>query len=169
MCLCWWEILYFVFLTVCFSLLYSYVACIIWLLSPVSTEHDIFQDKAARREQEPSLHKIYLRAFWPYLLLAAVFRLTGDLLAFVGPWCIESVVNYAYGKLETANQNLSSSIPSLNYTPVSSSNFTVNLTSDTENNLVRNVHKVLNHTHVHVHIIMLSLIYVRIYLLISFH
>jgi len=26
--------------------------------------------------------------------------LFGDLLAFVGPWCIESIVNYAYAVLE---------------------------------------------------------------------
>lgn len=37
-----------------------------------------------------------MRAFWPVLVLAGFLRLVGDLLAFVGPWCVEHVVTYAY-------------------------------------------------------------------------
>ncbi|XP_070204431.1 ATP-binding cassette sub-family C member 9-like [Littorina saxatilis] len=59
----------------------------------------IFEEEKARAIQEkraPSLTKSYLKAFWKLLLLAALYRLLGDLLAFVGPICIEHIVNYAY-------------------------------------------------------------------------
>ena len=34
------------------------------------------------------------------LVLAGFFRLFGDLLAFIGPWCIEVIVEYAYRQIE---------------------------------------------------------------------
>ena len=93
----------------------------------------IFQkEKAARNNKEPSLHKIYLHAFWPLLLLAAVFRLCGDLLAFVGPWCIESIVDYAYEstKVNTKNASAAAANTSTTYSPVSAGNLTLNETED---------------------------------------
>ncbi|CAC5426428.1 ABCC9 [Mytilus coruscus] len=54
------------------------------------------KSKAELKGEKPSFHKIYLRAFWPILALAGLLRLFGDMLAFVGPWCVEHVVAYAY-------------------------------------------------------------------------
>lgn len=42
------------------------------------------------------MHRVYMRAFWPTLVFAGFLRLIGDLLAFVGPWCVEHVVAFAY-------------------------------------------------------------------------
>ncbi|XP_033748591.1 LOW QUALITY PROTEIN: ATP-binding cassette sub-family C member 9-like [Pecten maximus] len=52
--------------------------------------------KASCRNQSPSFHKSYLRAFGPMLVFAGVLRLLGVLLSFVGPWCIEHIVDYSY-------------------------------------------------------------------------
>ncbi|XP_076452886.1 ATP-binding cassette sub-family C member 9-like [Babylonia areolata] len=52
--------------------------------------------KAAQQNGKPSLTKSYLKAFWKLLLLAGLYRFLGDMLAFVGPICIEHIVNYAY-------------------------------------------------------------------------
>ncbi|CAH1801693.1 unnamed protein product [Owenia fusiformis] len=57
--------------------------------------------KAAKKGKKPSLSYIYLRAYWPWMLVAGIFKLIGDLLAFVGPWTIEKIVLYvteAYNK-----------------------------------------------------------------------
>ncbi|KAK7499155.1 hypothetical protein BaRGS_00009702 [Batillaria attramentaria] len=54
------------------------------------------KQRAAQNKREPSLTKSYLKAFWKLMLLGALYRLLGDLLAFVGPVCIEYIVNYAY-------------------------------------------------------------------------
>lgn len=56
----------------------------------------MFQLKASEENRELSLHRVYLRASWKILALAAVYRVIGDLLAFVGPWCIEHLINFAY-------------------------------------------------------------------------
>ncbi|KAL8596886.1 hypothetical protein ACOMHN_065836 [Nucella lapillus] len=52
--------------------------------------------KATQRNGKPSLTKSYMKAFWKFLMLAGLYRFLGDLLAFVGPICIEHIVNYAY-------------------------------------------------------------------------
>ncbi|CAG2252267.1 ABCC9 [Mytilus edulis] len=62
------------------------------------------KSKAELKGEQPSFHKIYLRAFWPILALAGLLRLFGDMLAFVGPWCVEHVVAYAYK--ETKSRDL---------------------------------------------------------------
>ncbi|XP_076108131.1 ATP-binding cassette sub-family C member 9-like isoform X1 [Mytilus galloprovincialis] len=67
------------------------------------------KSKAELKGEQPSFHKIYLRAFWPILALAGLLRLFGDMLAFVGPWCVEHVVAYAYK--ETKSRDLP--VPSL--------------------------------------------------------
>lgn len=63
------------------------------------------KDKAAQAHQNPSFHKVYFKAFWPMLLLAAVYRLSGDLLAFVGPWCIENIVDFVYEQNNRSSSN----------------------------------------------------------------
>lgn len=40
------------------------------------------------------------------LVLAGVFRLIGDLLAFIGPWCIEVIVEYAYKEIGAKQHTL---------------------------------------------------------------
>ncbi|XP_052239294.1 ATP-binding cassette sub-family C member 9-like isoform X2 [Dreissena polymorpha] len=62
---------------------------------------EVEKQLAEKKNQLPSLHRIYLRAFWPYIVLGGICRLFGDLLAFVGPWCIESIVNFAYSALNS--------------------------------------------------------------------
>ncbi|XP_060582748.1 ATP-binding cassette sub-family C member 9-like [Ruditapes philippinarum] len=95
---------------------------------------EIERDKATKNGKQPSLHKIYLRAFWPLLLLAGIFRLCGDLLAFVGPWCIESIVDYAYALTEAdvknATATTSANTTTVTYSPVSTGNLTLNQTEN---------------------------------------
>ncbi|KAK6191316.1 hypothetical protein SNE40_003038 [Patella caerulea] len=61
---------------------------------------DAFEQEKFKASQKPgampSITKSYLKAFWKMLLLAAVYRLIGDLLAFVGPVSVEYIVDYAY-------------------------------------------------------------------------
>ncbi|XP_046564179.1 ATP-binding cassette sub-family C member 9-like [Haliotis rubra] len=52
--------------------------------------------KATQKGCQPSLFKTYLQAFWPMLLLAALYRFLGDSLSFVGPVIIQYIVDYAY-------------------------------------------------------------------------
>ena len=40
------------------------------------------------------------------LLLGGIFRLCGDLLAFIGPWCIEIIVEYAYKEIEKTKNGI---------------------------------------------------------------
>ena len=59
------------------------------------------------------------------LLLAGLFRLIGDLLAFIGPWCIEVVVLYAYEVVEKrkfGTQNDTSGSAAVTYSPLSAGN-----------------------------------------------
>ncbi|KAL3856342.1 hypothetical protein ACJMK2_011111, partial [Sinanodonta woodiana] len=81
--------------------------------------------KASQKNKEPSLHRIYLKAFWPILLLAGLYRLIGDLLAFVGPWCIEMIVDFAYAVVE--NKTTTISCPS--DVPYSAGQNTTNMTT----------------------------------------
>ncbi|PVD32870.1 hypothetical protein C0Q70_08317 [Pomacea canaliculata] len=63
----------------------------------------IFEEEKARASQcnqTPSFTKSYLKTYWKMLCLAALFRLLGDLLAFVGPILIEHIVGYAYDVLQ---------------------------------------------------------------------
>ena len=65
------------------------------------------------------------------LMLAAIFRLFGDLLAFVGPWCIEGVIDYAYLVKENSAKVGNGSLPgpdSVTYTPTNDTNMTLNVT-----------------------------------------
>lgn len=45
-----------------------------------------------------------MRAFWRVLLPAGFLRLFGDLLAFVGPWCVEHIVDAAYRMAENPKE-----------------------------------------------------------------
>ena len=53
-----------------------------------------------------SFHSVYLKAFGRNLLLAGFLRVIADVLAFIGPWCIEHVVNFAFS-MTAENQTLS--------------------------------------------------------------
>ncbi|XP_052799904.1 ATP-binding cassette sub-family C member 9-like isoform X2 [Mya arenaria] len=91
---------------------------------------EIEKSKAEAKNKLPSLHRVYLRAFWPYLALGGLCRLFGDLLAFVGPWCIESIVNYAYEALEKNSTIVDPQLLSLAKTYLPSNGSSVNVTLD---------------------------------------
>lgn len=63
--------------------------------------------------------------------MAGCFKLFGDLLAFVGPWSIESIVDYAYKALDASSKNATSPIESSaaagSYLATNSSNLTMTL------------------------------------------
>ena len=63
----------------------------------------------------------------------------GDLLAFVGPWCIEKVIDYTYLVQERGNKPGNSTTPVQNntivYTPSSSGNVTLNVTAGAQPNV----------------------------------
>lgn len=73
-----------------------------------------------------------MRAFWPAIVVAGIFKLLGDLLAFVGPWCIESIVNYAYRELAESKENSSAPVEEIlgPYLLVNSSNLTLEEVED---------------------------------------
>ncbi|XP_060072663.1 ATP-binding cassette sub-family C member 9-like [Ylistrum balloti] len=77
--------------------------------------------KASCSNKSPSFHKTYLRAFWPMLMFAGVLRLFGVLLSFVGPWCIEHIVDYSYAVKSGTN---------VNQTDPSTQTYRVNNTTD---------------------------------------
>ena len=90
------------------------------------------QNKAVAKNKQPSFPKVILRAFWPHLALAGVFKLFGDLLAFVGPWCIESIVNYAYRAAAERDRNKTAPTGQTTniYTPTNTSNLTLVIAED---------------------------------------
>ena len=56
----------------------------------------LLQAKSIRNKKPLSFHKVSLKAFWPMLAVAGGLRFIADILAFVGPFCIEHIINYAY-------------------------------------------------------------------------
>ncbi|CAG2185196.1 ABCC9 [Mytilus edulis] len=84
--------------------MFSLFILIVWNRSSLGNMEAKTWSKAELKGEQPSFHKIYLRAFWPILALAGLLRLFGDMLAFVGPWCVEHVVAYAYK--ETKSRDL---------------------------------------------------------------
>ncbi|KAK3084802.1 hypothetical protein FSP39_019339 [Pinctada imbricata] len=82
--------------------------------------------RCANTNKQVCFHRVYLKAFWPMLALAGGLRLISDFLAFVGPYCIEHIINYAY---RVTRQPLTVSSPqsdtsSVAYSLVSYSNVT---------------------------------------------
>ncbi|OWF53711.1 ATP-binding cassette sub-family C member 9 [Mizuhopecten yessoensis] len=101
--------------------------------------HAAFEEekyKASCRNQSPSFHKTYLRAFGPMLVFAGVLRFFGVLLSFVGPWCIEHIVDYTY-KVQSPT-NISQSVPPIQTYGVNNSaaNSTVFTQPNTKNTLL---------------------------------
>ena len=71
------------------------------------------------------------------LLLAGFYRLIGDLLAFIGPWCIEIIVEFAYKEIEKDKYGLgnqTASSPSVvTYSPIQAGNSSnITLPPDTD-------------------------------------
>lgn len=57
-------------------------------------------DKCQKNGKKLNFHKVYLRVFWKNLCLAGFLRFFGDIIQFVGPWCIELIINYAYAQVK---------------------------------------------------------------------
>lgn len=62
--------------------------------------------------------------FWKNLLLAGILRFFGDIIQFVGPWCIELIINYAYAQVKAKEGSTPINGSS---TEVSSSNLSIPL------------------------------------------
>ncbi|XP_055997063.1 ATP-binding cassette sub-family C member 8-like isoform X2 [Ostrea edulis] len=63
----------------------------------------VFEDeleKCKRSGKKLNFHKVYLKVFWRNLCLAGILRFFGDIVQFVGPWCIELIINYAYAQVK---------------------------------------------------------------------
>lgn len=58
------------------------------------------QEKCQKNGKKLNFHKVYLRVFWKNLCLAGFLRFFGDVIQFVGPWCIELIINYAYAQVK---------------------------------------------------------------------
>lgn len=58
------------------------------------------QEKCQKNGKKLNFHKVYLRVFWKNLCLAGFLRFFGDIIQFVGPWCIELIINYAYAQVK---------------------------------------------------------------------
>lgn len=57
-------------------------------------------EKCQKNGKKLNFHKVYLRVFWKNLCLAGFLRFFGDIIQFVGPWCIELIINYAYAQVK---------------------------------------------------------------------
>ncbi len=54
----------------------------------------------AGTSKKPSLWRCYWRAYWPMILLAGFFKLGADLMIFVGPMCLDGIVNFVIENLQ---------------------------------------------------------------------
>nr|XP_022339096.1 ATP-binding cassette sub-family C member 9-like isoform X1 [Crassostrea virginica] len=87
----------------------------------------VFEDeleKSKKKGKKLNFHKVYLRVFWKNLLLAGILRFFGDIIQFVGPWCIELIINYAYAQVKAKEGSTPINGSS---TEVSSSNLSIPL------------------------------------------